>query len=189
MDETKIITDPARSYEFPIIQRLKDKDFRENYFNYISYYTAATKSVSEKTALYRKEFKYINNVNYQQKNIKYNFMKLLRWMNTSIMLIGSPNGTYNIIHRTENGFNSYTAVNYYGNGADYFIRLVYYNDVITAPPPDNRKNFDNGAILTYTKELLDVLFGLYTFEQFAKVGSTCLIPDLLKIVYDYTFMY
>lgn len=180
-------------YRFPLIQRLNDESFRKRYIEYISYYNATNDlQFMNKTTLSKKKFKCIDNVVHSQKNIKYNFMKLLRWMNTSMMLIGSLNGTYNIIHRTENGFNSYTAVNYYTNGVDHLIRLVYYRGAIITPlRADRKKNLNDRVSITYTRDILDVLFGLYTFEQFidATGGMTCLIPDILKLVYDYTFMY
>ena len=179
--------------EFPLIQRLNDNEFRKRYIEYISYYNAANDSqFMNKRMLCKKKFKCINDVDYLHKNITYNFLQLLRILNSRLNIRYNLNRINMQHHYFDNRSDLNIVVNYYTNGVDHLIRLVYYRGAVTMPLRDKqKKNLDDKVAITYSKDILDVLFGLYTFEQFigATGGMMCLIPDILKLVYDYTFMY
>ena len=144
-----------------------------------------------KTTLSKKKFKCVDNVVHSQKNIKYNFIEILEILNPSVHMwynLNYPGIQYYLDKRCDLN----TVVNYYTNGVNHLIRLVYYKCTIITPlMARQKKNLNDRVSITYSKDILDVLFGLYTFEQFidATGGMTCLIPDILKLVYDYTFMY
>ncbi len=128
------------------------------------------------------------------KTILYNFAELLRKYNNGIGIM--PSGSSYIL----NAF----VYNQYGNAYSRAYRIkLYYNqylpdeyviimlDTETAGFkhfPGYRCLFISDYYYVYNRHLIDIILNCYTYSQFnsAVKNSTCLLNDILRIVYEYT---
>ena len=119
-------------------------------------------------------------------NIFYNFIKLIQLAYTERFTIEfNKNNTPSLRHRVYYVFSSDTGINMSVNSLGKYI--------ITVKNPDDTYYFPvggyaRGSKLCYAQETIEQLLNQYTYEQFMaeEQGITRLMPDILKIVYEYT---
>ena len=118
-------------------------------------------------------------------NIFYNFIKLVQLLYTERFIIEfNKNNTPSLRYRHHGVFSIDVCINMLVNNLGKYI--------ITVEDIDDANYFPAGCYvirskLCYAQETIEQLLNQYTCEQFmsSEHGITRLIPDILKIVYEY----
>ena len=125
--------------------------------------------------------------------ILYNFTKLIELLNPRTKFIFNDMDA--ILENHEISYDRVRSVSIYlfemepSYHGDYFIDVFLPNNDNCVIPPNGMLMFANArnSCHVYTKRAIEHMLNFYPFERFMEVerGITILMPDILKIVYEY----
>jgi hypothetical protein len=127
------------------------------------------------------------------KTILYNFAELLRTYNNGLRILTME--SYYVIACVYNNQGdeyrkAYGVRLYYNkhNPGDYIIVMLDAECLGFKYFPSYQCEFKSEYFCVYNKHLIDIILNCYTYSQFnsAVNNSTCLLDDILRIVYEYT---
>ena len=117
-------------------------------------------------------------------NILYNFIKLVNLLNPGSIIIFNRKGVPMLCDKNKNNITIILMCNH----TRYYIKMIRADHTTVFPPyfatNDNEWSFSWEK--RYTDHTVEQLLNIHSYEQFIETcKKTRLIPDILKIVYDY----
>ena len=177
------------SWRYPVSSTIlnieKDANFYKNYVLKI-------KPIVNQKTFYNLEYRWLDfntikqtpsNKKIHQLNILYNFIKLINLLNPDSTIIFNKKGVPMLYDKNQTNISIILMVNHSG----YYIKIILHCQMIKVPPNYITYTYWD---FNYTEQIVQCLLNCYTYEQFMNaVKLTRLIPDVLKIVYDYATLY
>lgn len=142
-----------------------------------------------------KNYTLADDINKPYKNIMGDFARILSLVNYKCSVEKYNDYHYNIVILVK-----YTTtmppipisydVKLYADDDDYIITVPFGHPFGLKQLPGYYKcKFEKEVCFIYTKNVIDVLLGCYTYEQFERAVSVrALLPDIWKIVYSYVIL-
>ena len=142
-----------------------------------------------------KNYTLTDDINKPHNNITSEFARILSLVNCASNVVKYNDYHYNIVilvklvkYTTTTPIPISYDVKLYAGDDNYIITVPFGHPFGLKQLPGYYKcKFEKEVCFIYTKKVIDVLLGCYTYEQFEQnINVRALLPDIWKIIYSYT---